>query len=409
MVAASAAALLALGTVSVPLSFADELKDRQKQVEKKIDHAKDDVHASSARLRRANARLEAAQRELDGAQSRLAVARSKLAVARERDRQMQEALDAARERLASAREELAAGREDVGEQQRVVAGTISDIYQEGDPELLAFAGILDAQTPADLTRQAEVRNVIVGRETRAYDQLAAAEVLLEVRERQVEEAKEQVAVRRQEAADNLVEKRQLEGEAQDAAAEVRVIVGERASARKAADRARAADLRTLAALKREQAQIEERLRRIAERALRTQAPSSTPDPGGFLSYPTNGGVTSPFGYRRHPIYGYWGMHDGVDFGPGCGAPIQAAGPGRVVASYWSDVYGRRLIISHGAVGGVGLATIYNHASGYNVGVGASVGRGQTIGYVGNTGWSTGCHLHFTVTSNGSSVNPMNWF
>ena len=119
-------------------------------------------------------------------------------------------------------------------------------------------------------------------------------------------------------------------------------------------------------------------------------------------------MTSPFGYRRHPIYGYWGMHDGVDFGPGCGAPIRAAGPGRVVASYWSDVYGRRLIVSHGAVGGVGLATIYNHATSYNVGVGASVARGQTIGYVGSTGWSTGCHLHFTVLRNGQPVDPMQY-
>ena len=58
--------------------------------------------------------------------------------------------------------------------------------------------------------------------------------------------------------------------------------------------------------------------------------------------------------------------------------------------------------------GRGVATIYNHASGYNVGVGARVAEGQVIGYEGSTGWSTGCHLHFTVMANGQAVDPMNW-
>ena len=100
---------------------------------------------------------------------------------------------------------------------------------------------------------------------------------------------------------------------------------------------------------------------------------------------------------------------GTDFGGGCGQPIHAAESGRVVSSYWSDVYGRRLIVDHGALNGAGVATIYNHASTYTVGPGAQVQRGQVIGYVGDTGWSTGCHLHFTVMANGRAVDPANWF
>jgi len=61
-----------------------------------------------------------------------------------------------------------------------------------------------------------------------------------------------------------------------------------------------------------------------------------------------------------------------------------------------------------AASGVGLATIANHLSRYAVSPGERVQRGQVIGYVGNTGWSTGCHLHFTVLENGSAVNPMAW-
>lgn len=408
LAAATAAAAVAVGAVSVPYAAADDLKHRQRSVERKVDHAHDALDASSRQLRRATARLEEARESLSTARSRLAIARGKLSVAQERDAAMQAELEVAEAELAAAEADLTSGRQELGTQRDVVAGTISDIYMEGDPELLAFASMLGSETTADLTRRAEVRDVIVGRETRAYDRLHAAEVLLEVRRRQVEDAKEVVAQKREAAADHLVEMAQLEVEAEAARASVSALVGKRAKARAVANRVRASDLRKVRRLEREAARIKEMLRRRAMAALRRSNGRSGPS-GGALGYPVDGPVTSPFGFRTHPIYGYYGLHDGVDFGPGCGAPIRAAGSGRVVASYYSSVYGRRLIVDHGAVAGVGLATIYNHASGYSVGVGAQVQRGQVIGYVGNSGWSTGCHLHFTVMANGRAVDPSNWF
>ena len=62
----------------------------------------------------------------------------------------------------------------------------------------------------------------------------------------------------------------------------------------------------------------------------------------------------------------------------------------------------------GTVNGKNLTVVYNHASGYRVGVGDHVRRGEIVGYVGDTGWSTGCHLHFTVLVNGTAVDPENW-
>ena len=80
-----------------------------------------------------------------------------------------------------------------------------------------------------------------------------------------------------------------------------------------------------------------------------------------------------------------------------------------MSSYFSGVYGNRLIIDNGAMAGAGIATIYNHATTYTVGVGDQVAEGQVIGYEGSTGWSTGCHLHFTVMANGQAVDPMKYF
>lgn len=415
MAAASVAAALVVGTVSVPYASADDhLKDKQRKVEKKIDHAHDELDHSSKRLVAATERLKAARSQLATARNDLATARGKLAVAEERDAEMQAALAQAEADLAAAEAELLAGQQHMDDQAGVVASTVSDIYMEGDPQLLAFSSMLESASTADLTRQEEVRDLIVGRESRAFDQLHAAKVLLEVRERQVEEARDEVAIKRQEAADNLVVKQQLESEAESAKAAVASLVGERSSARAEASKARAADVRQLQQLEREAARIEAKLRRLAAAALRraraqASAQARSVPTGGTLMMPVGGGVTSPFGFRTHPIYGYWGLHDGTDFGGGCGQPIHAAESGRVVSSYWSDVYGRRLIVDHGALNGAGVASIYNHASSYTVGPGAQVQRGQVIGYVGDTGWSTACHLHFTVMANGQAVDPQNWF
>ncbi|WP_397207154.1 M23 family metallopeptidase [Nocardioides zeae] len=128
-----------------------------------------------------------------------------------------------------------------------------------------------------------------------------------------------------------------------------------------------------------------------------------------LSYPVNGRVTSPYGMRVHPIYGYYSLHDGVDFGAACGTPMYAAADGEVVERYYQSAWGNRLIIDNGYMRGAGISTIYNHATRYVVSVGQHVRRGQLVGYVGTTGWSTGCHLHFTVYRNGSPTNPMNYF
>lgn len=407
-VSASIAVALALGAMTLPSSTAsaDDLKDKQKKVEKKLDHAHDDLHSSSARLRKAQARLDAAQAELDSAQAALSSAQAKVSAAQDEDARMQSELEDAEAELKSAEDDLAEGQAAREEQRQAVADSVLKVYMEGDPELIAFASILEAQSTDELTRRTEMRDVVVGRENRAYDELKAAEVLLGVREQQVAEARDEVAEQRAAAADHLEYTRGIERERQAAAAAVRTKVSARAGAQGAAQRAKAADLATLRQLEKEQNRIEEMLRRRAQKASGNKGGGS---PSNALSSPVPGGyVTSPYGYRKHPIYGYWGLHDGTDFGGGCGKPLVAAADGTVLQSYWSDVYGNRMVVDHGYLGGASLASIYNHATRYTVGPGARVKRGQVIGYMGSTGWSTGCHLHYTVMANGRTTDPMKY-
>ncbi|MGB7961509.1 MAG: peptidoglycan DD-metalloendopeptidase family protein [Propionicimonas sp.] len=126
---------------------------------------------------------------------------------------------------------------------------------------------------------------------------------------------------------------------------------------------------------------------------------------GVLSRPVPGGISSAFGRRLHPIFHEWRMHEGVDLSAGCGTAIQAAAPGTVLSASFDSSGGHRLIIDHGMVGGHRLTSSYLHAQGYLVHAGQRVFRGQVVGTVGSTGWSTGCHLHFSVKVDGRHVDP----
>jgi murein DD-endopeptidase MepM/ murein hydrolase activator NlpD len=130
--------------------------------------------------------------------------------------------------------------------------------------------------------------------------------------------------------------------------------------------------------------------------------------GGLLMPPVNGPVTSPYGYRINPVMHYYGLHDGEDFGAACGTPIWSAGNGHILSEYYSSVWGNRLFINLGLINGKNVTVIYNHLSAYRSQVGQAVSRGQVVGLIGTTGWSTGCHTHFTVMVNGVAVNPAPW-
>jgi murein DD-endopeptidase MepM/ murein hydrolase activator NlpD len=350
--------------------------------------------------------------------------RGQLAAAEALDQEMRAKLAAARARLRQANANLAAGRSKIAEQQHTLGQIVVQNYQTGDPSLMGLSMVLTTQDPAELTGQLNSVHNVIDKESVVMDRLEASRALLTVQAQEVAAAKVEVARQRRAAAANLQRKQDLEAQAEAAEASVRTLVGVRSQARADAERAEQADLAQLHSLQSEQARIARVLKQRADEARRRAAAAaraagrrSSPVLGdggpvqshGFLNYPVSAPVTSPFGWRIHPIYGYRSLHDGTDFGAGCGTPIRAAAPGRVIQEYFQTAWGNRIIIDHGVHNGVSLATISNHLSSYAVSAGQYVQRGQVVGYVGTTGWSTGCHLHFTVLQNGTPVNPMSWF
>lgn len=117
-------------------------------------------------------------------------------------------------------------------------------------------------------------------------------------------------------------------------------------------------------------------------------------------------IASGFGYRIHPIYKTSMMHEGLDFTAPIGTEIYATGNGTVVkVEPFGRGYGNNVTIDHG----FGYRTLYAHMSKFNVRQGQRINRGDVIGYVGNTGSSTGPHLHYEVWKNGTKIDPINFF
>lgn len=117
-------------------------------------------------------------------------------------------------------------------------------------------------------------------------------------------------------------------------------------------------------------------------------------------------VASGFGYRIDPLYKDYRLHAGLDFTAPTGTPIYATADGVVqIAGFNTDGYGNKVVINHG----FGYQTLYGHMARVKAKVGQSVKRGEVIGYIGNTGKSTGPHCHYEVIKRGIKVDPVYYF
>lgn len=129
--------------------------------------------------------------------------------------------------------------------------------------------------------------------------------------------------------------------------------------------------------------------------------------GSISTWPVPGyyEISSPFGWRTHPITRKQSMHTGTDIVAPTGTQIRAAESGVVLIAGWNTAYGNMIVIDHGG----GISTLYGHGSRLDVSEGQSVKADQVIGAVGSTGWSTGAHLHFEVRVSGNPTDPLRYF
>jgi murein DD-endopeptidase MepM/ murein hydrolase activator NlpD len=406
---------LTLCALPPPAAPAGELDEQQRRVQREIRQAEKHLRHSSRALVRASRRVDRTRGRLEEARRVLEERQAQAAAAAAVDARMQAALDAATARLERAQKALAQGQRSHEEQQDVLRHIAAQTYQSGSPGLVGLTLFLTSQDPASLSTQLNVVRTVMARERATLQRLEASRLLLGLQRTRVAEARAEVARRREAAAQTLAHRQRLEAQAADAEERVAERLAEHADARARARRTKEADQRRLAQLRKERAKVvrlikkrEARLRKKRSRAAIARAKKASHARNGPLSLPVESYVTSSYGMRLHPIYHAWRLHDGTDFGARCGRPVRAAARGRVIGRYYNVGYGNRVIIAHGYRRGASITTTYNHLSRYSARVGQRVRRGEVIGFVGTTGYSTGCHLHFMVFRNGRTVDPMRW-
>jgi murein DD-endopeptidase MepM/ murein hydrolase activator NlpD len=414
-VVAALSVCLSLAAVPSTPAPANELDNRKKRVHREIDRAKEHLRHSSKELVRATARVERAEEALAEAERELDLRRAELTAAQIVDAQTQSELAAANARLGRARAALARGRRSHTTQQEVFRSIAAETYQAGSPSLMGITMVLTSRDPSELSTQLNVVQNVMDREEATLRRLEASRLLLELQQERVAEARRDVAARRSAAAKTLAHTQELEARAAEASTRVASALETREAARRAALKTKRADERRLQQLKKERDRItalikrqQAKERRTKSKAAIAKAKAASRSRTAAMTKPVDTYITSHYGMRLHPIYKRWRLHDGTDFGARCGTPVRAAAAGRVIGRYYNVGYGKRVIVNHGYMRGVSVTTTYNHLSRYRARVGQRVRKGQVIGFVGTTGYSTGCHLHFMVFRNGRTVNPMSW-
>lgn len=374
---------------------------------------------------RIDAKIAAQRARLEGIHAKLHQKRVELTSAQLREQALQAQLDETNHSIGRVNAQLGGTQQSIGSTQRKLAWNqlqlrgaqatlqrhqdaldrrLVDAYERGDLGYLDV--LLEARSFTDFVeRWDDIRYLVKANEQtireRRSDERQVAMIqssLLGVQsELQSEQAQEQ---QQRYALDGLAQQRRnLVSAADDQRRSVQAEVAQ-------LDDISEAEEAQLEALIREKQREAEAAYQAQRRAALLSGEQLPPEPGapGELMWPVSGPITSPFGYRMHPVYHRMILHAGIDIGVPTGTTVAAAAEGRVIVAGYEGDCGNMVAIDHHG----GLSTMYCHLSQIFVSVGQDVQRGQAIGAAGATGDATGPHVHFQVMQDGHPVDPMSF-
>lgn len=371
---------------------------------------REEFSESSEAMVRAAADLRLADSALPGARDTAAHARRLLATAQRRQDRAALRRGQAQVQLMLSTQDAEVSAAEVDEQHARIGRMARAAYQGGG-SISDMSMLLEARSPSDFAERLVALQTVVSSQRSALADLRRVQEQIGTQNEDLEKVRDDLAAADEQAQRELRAVASLESRARAAEEQVGQLVATRNAALRAAAAAQAGED---AALQRRESVSSELTAELAARTRRELGAGADTDgstvPGrpGTLAWPVLGRISSPFGMRVHPITGVYKLHTGTDISAPCGTPIRAARDGVVVAAGWNSAYGWRTVVSHGVVDGVLLTTTYNHQDRLGTTVGAAVGTGQVIGFVGTTGYSTGCHVHFEVYVNAGLVNPELW-
>jgi murein DD-endopeptidase MepM/ murein hydrolase activator NlpD len=361
-----------VGISQVVPAFADQIQDKQRQLQDVQQQMQEQANTSHKAKRQADtisAQLQVIQFDLDQAEGDLNTIQTKL--------------DAIGEQVRVNTELVAKTEKMLAERNTILHKRIRDVYENGN---ISYVEVLfGAKDFSDFTNRLELLRRVITQDMALIEKVKVERQTILEKKAQLEQDKAVILVYKEQAAGkrNTVDAKRKER--QDMLDNV-------LTEKETADRA-------YAELEQTSRDIEYMIQNLQNPASRSQVRAS-----GVLIWPFAGEITSPFGWRIHPVFGTQKFHTGIDIGADYGDPIKAADSGVVIHADWLGGYGKAVIIDHGN----GLQTLYAHNSELVVSNGQAVRKGQLISRAGSTGYSTGPHLHFEVRRNGSPTDPMGY-
>ncbi|MBQ9931191.1 MAG: peptidoglycan DD-metalloendopeptidase family protein [Firmicutes bacterium] len=374
-------AILAITFTSVGLVYGTEITDKLDDVNEQIDEITQQLKKGQAEEKQLANRIKNLEKEIVSAENEIKSLQGQI-------KDTEVSVKAAQVDLEIAQANLQAAAEDLNEQDYDMSQRIRSMYKSGDMTilevLLGSANITDFMTNLDMAQRIYENDVAI------LEDLGIRYEKLEDERNAVEERKNNLAVLKSSLES------QYEKEKTDQAA-LKV------------SKTQVQDMK--AAVADNNDALEEMIDALNEEANALKAEilklqGNGDYVGGELLWPTSAGtrVSSPFGYRIHPILKTKKLHTGIDIAIGSNSNVRAANTGTVIKAQYSGGYGYMVMIDHGG----GIVTLYAHNNKLLVSKGDIVDRGQEIAKSGSTGMSTGPHLHFEVRLNGEYVDPMDY-
>ena len=371
--AALVAALL-LGTqLSASVSWAETIEEKRAQL--------DEIQQ---KLGEKDAQLEDKKKEISNAMERLILTQEELAEAKRKLAAIESRQQALSIKIRQNEAALAAKQKEYDKSRSVYKKRLRDIYENGQVNYLDV--LLGAADFRDFSSRMYLLQRVIRRDFALIDRLE------EQREALLQQKAELDDIRKQLAAAHAESQKEKEIVAQKTVERQKLY--EQALAEKAQLDAEYEELQ------RNSQEITAMIQRMEQEGRMMPQAGGT----GQLAWPVNGEITSPFGWRVHPIWGTQIFHAGLDIGADYGDPVHAADSGTVVFAGWMGGYGNAVMIDHGGC----MVTLYGHNSSITVGEGEQVSKGQTIALAGSTGNSTGPHCHFEVRIHGEVVSPLQY-
>lgn len=407
------ACVLALGagslSVALPAFSAEDDRDsvaaQVEASESRIAQLRSSIEGIDATLGKVFLELESLQAAIPGAEKDLAASQERFEAATREHKAALQQLEATQGEMSRLEGEIEQAKAAEVEARAAIGNFARTLYLEGDPSALSV--VLTEESSRDISRRMAATEVM----TRL--QSVALSSALEIQEQTKNQVTRQDAVTQRisgleeqaRTAASQAEAAQLEAEVK--LNELTTLKAQADAKKKEWESKKQSAVEQLAKQEAEYEAMKNKLAKIDEENRKKGL--SYVGSNGF-AYPMRVPMvmTSPFGWRVHPVLGTARLHNGTDFAANCGTPVYSTAPG-VVSAVTVEVAGGNVVyVNHGLKNGNSYVSAYVHLEGTNVYPGQSVGTGSVVGWVGATGYATGCHLHFSLMENGVDVDPMNY-